>query len=314
MREYLAHSIITLLIGIILCNPTELSAQELEPRILAAVPLKGNFTAFGYGYSSGNILLDNSLPIEDLRAELHSFIAGYSRSFKLFNRLTKASILVPASFVTLRAIVEGVDTSANRDGLGDIQLKTSMILIGVQPAELPDFPTAERRNFRLGVQVAVRAPTGKYDNTKLINLGTNRWGFKLGVAAVLVFNSKWFWEAQVNSWSFTQNNDFNGGNTLKQKFLLSFQTHVTYLINTNMWLAAGVGSNHLGETELNGEGQNNQQEAVRYGASYAVRFGNRHGLKLTFSNALVSRQGADFTTLALSYQYLWFDGVKRNRQ
>ena len=307
MRNYLAHRVLIVLFGIFLSHAVELSAQELEPRILSAVPLKGNFAAVGYGYSSGNILLDNSLPVEDLRAELHSFIVGYSRSFKVFNRLSKASIVVPASFVTLRALVEGVDTSANRDGLGDMQLKMSMVLIGVQPAELTDFPTAERRDFRLGFQAAVRAPTGKYDNTKLINLGTNRWGFKAGIAAVKVFNSKWFWEAQINTWSFTKNNDFNQGNTLKQKLILSFQSHVTFLINPNMWIAVGAGSNHFGETLLNGEGQNNKQQAVRYGGSYAVRFGRRHGLKLSFSNGLINRQGADFTTAAISYQYLWFD-------
>ncbi len=307
MRSDLQHSIFILLLGILFSHPLGLSAQELEPRILSAVPVKGNFTAVGYGYSSGNILLDNSLPVEDLRAELHSFIAGYSRSFKAFNKLAKASIVVPASFVTLKALVEGVDTSANRNGFGDMQLKMSLVLIGVQPAELSDFPTAERKEFRLGFQIAVRAPTGKYDNTKLINLGTNRWGFKAGVAAVKVFNSKWFWEAQINTWSFTQNNDFNRGNTLKQKMILSFQSHVTYVINSNMWFAAGAGSNHFGETLLNDVGQDNQQQAVRYGASYAIRFGRRHGLKLTFSNGLISRQGADFTTVGMSYQYLWFD-------
>ena len=210
MRSDLVHGIFIILLGILVSHPSGLSAQELEPRILSAVPVKGNFTAVGYGYSSGNILLDNSLPIEDLRAELHTFIAGYSRSFKAFNKLAKATVVVPASFVTLKALVEGVDTSANRNGLGDMQLKLSMVLIGVKPAELAEFPTAERKDFRLGVQVAVRAPTGKYDNTKLINLGTNRWGFKAGVAAVKVFNSKWFWEAQVNTWTFTQNHDCQG--------------------------------------------------------------------------------------------------------
>ncbi|HDO27363.1 MAG TPA: hypothetical protein ENH02_04520, partial [Bacteroidetes bacterium] len=49
-------------------------SQDLEPHLLSALPVKGNFAVVSYGYSSGNILLDNSLPIEDLKSTLNNII------------------------------------------------------------------------------------------------------------------------------------------------------------------------------------------------------------------------------------------------
>jgi hypothetical protein len=62
------------------------------------MPTGGNFAIASYGYSSGNILIDNTLPIEDLNARLNNIVFAYARSFKLFNRLAKFDIVAPYSF------------------------------------------------------------------------------------------------------------------------------------------------------------------------------------------------------------------------
>ena len=51
--------------------PGVAEAQELEPRAYVNTPVGLNFIAVAYLFSSGNILLDPSLPIEDLQAKLH---------------------------------------------------------------------------------------------------------------------------------------------------------------------------------------------------------------------------------------------------
>ena len=48
----------------------QIHSQDLEPRVMSAIPTGGNFAIVSYSYSAGNILLDNSLPIEDLKANL----------------------------------------------------------------------------------------------------------------------------------------------------------------------------------------------------------------------------------------------------
>ena len=45
-------------------------AQELEPRTYNNTPTGVNIVALAYAYSSGNVLLDPTLPVEDLDGKL----------------------------------------------------------------------------------------------------------------------------------------------------------------------------------------------------------------------------------------------------
>jgi hypothetical protein len=114
------HRALKFLLSVVACLfIIQLQAQDLEPRLLSPIPTGGNFAIASYGYSLGNILLDNSLPIEDLNASINSLILAYARSFKLFNKLAKFDAIVPYAFGTYDAIVNSVDTSATRSGFGD---------------------------------------------------------------------------------------------------------------------------------------------------------------------------------------------------
>ena len=60
------------------------TAQDLEPRTYSNAPPNVNFILLGYGYSTGNILVDPSLPVADGRAKLHLLIGRYIRTINLF--------------------------------------------------------------------------------------------------------------------------------------------------------------------------------------------------------------------------------------
>jgi len=60
-------------------------SQDPEARLLADVPIDLNIMLASYGYSGGNVLLDNTLPIEDLETKLNNIGVAYERSFKMFN-------------------------------------------------------------------------------------------------------------------------------------------------------------------------------------------------------------------------------------
>jgi len=59
-------------------GPQVVGGQELEPRTYANIPVDMNFLAVGYVHSSGNVLLDPSLPIEDLNAKTDSAFLRYA--------------------------------------------------------------------------------------------------------------------------------------------------------------------------------------------------------------------------------------------
>lgn len=285
------------------------TAQDLEPRFLSSVPIKGNFGGLVYGYSNGNILLDNSLPIEDLDAKLNTVAAAYIRSFSLFNKLAKFDVTVPYSFAKYSALLEGVNTTANRDGFGDASLRLSIILLGEQPLELKDFAQRERKKFKFGTSLKVRIPTGQYDDTKLINYGSNRWGFLLKAAASYNISQKFILEGHLDGWFFTKNDSFLG-NELTQKPLGSVQLNGTYIFSRKIWMSLALGYAFGGETTVDGVPQGNDQNNSRYGFTTSYQLTKNSGLKFAITNKLYTLTGADFSTYILGYSFMWFDKKK----
>ena len=193
------------------------NAQDLEPRFLSAIPTGGNFGIASYAYSKGNILVDNALPIDNLDAKINSAVVGYARSFKLFSQLAKFDVITPYSFATFSGTLSNIDSSTSRNGLADPMARISVILIGGKALGMEEFMKTPQQKFKLGVSLRVRFPLGKYDNTKLINLGANRWGVKIGAAASYNISKKLIVEGHLVSWVFTENKDFWNGNKLYQK-------------------------------------------------------------------------------------------------
>jgi hypothetical protein len=95
MRHYFAFCLSILFIVGIIPQSNLLHAQELESRLLTNIPLKYNVLAVGYGYASGNMLLDPAVPIEDFNARLNSFVGAYVRSIKVYGMSGKFDVVVP---------------------------------------------------------------------------------------------------------------------------------------------------------------------------------------------------------------------------
>ena len=303
-----SHIVPTILIYVLACALNiQLKAQDLEPRFLSPIPTGGNFAIASYGYSYGNILLDNTLPIEDLNASINSIVMAYARSFKLFHKLAKFDVVIPYAIGNYEAIFNSVDTSASKHGFGDPLFRISMILIGTDPLSPVDYFKQEQKKFNLGTSVRVRAPLGQYDPTKLLNLGANRWYVRLTLAGSYRLGRKVVLEGHFNSIFFTENSSFFNGNTIDQKPLLAAQLHATYIFKPGIWVAASLGRSFLGETEINGVEQENLQKTSRYGLAFAYRLNKNNALKLAFTTGITARYGSDFTTFVLAYQFIWFD-------
>ncbi len=303
---------LTILVALFLVFESE--AQDLEPRFLSALPTRGNFAIVSYGYSYGNILLDNTLPIENLQSSLNNIVVGYARSFRLFGRLAKFDAIIPYSFAHFSGEVSQIDTSTNRNGFGDPLFRISVILIGTRAMKADEFFKTPQKNFNLGVQLRIRPPLGQYYPDKLLNLGANRWAFKLGLAASYSFKKKLILEGHFISWFFTANNNFYNGSVVKQEPMISGQFHISYVFKPGIWLAVSLGTGGLGKTTLNGVDQENTQKNSRFGAAFAFRINKHHALKIAYTSGFSTRYGADFNTMLVAYQFMWFDKMKNKEK
>jgi hypothetical protein len=278
-------------------------AQDLEPLVLARAPVGMNFVLFGYGYSVGNVFLDNALPIEDLEAKVHTLSVGYVRVFNFFGREAKLDVVVPFAYGFWEGLVNGEPASTERTGFGDPMARLSVNFLGSPALSGRDF-LAHRPKFLLGGGLRIRAPLGQYDDTKLINLGTHRWMFKPSLAGSVRLGNLRV-EANLNTWFFTTNSRFFNGNTLAQKPLFALQLHVAFFFRPGLWAAVSAGRSDGGATVVNGEQKDNPQKNNRIGAVLSLPLAAQHSIKLAFTSGIITRYGADFDTFAMVYQYRW---------
>ena len=284
-----------------------IKAQAFEPRFLSDIPIKSNIFIGSYAYSKGDILLDNASPVQDLESNLNSIIVGYARGFKLFNKLAKFDVVLPYAFADFSGLLNGEAASTSRNGFGDPLLRLSIVFIGAEPLVLGDFIKHKPKKFKFGAGFRVTPPLGQYDDTKIINLGSNRWTFKIGVGASYTFIRKIILEAQIKSWFFTQNSEFFNGQVIRQSPLISTQLHLTYIFKPGIWLSGSIGQTNSGVTYIDDIEQEKINKNTRFGATFSYRVNKKNSLKLAFTNGIPNRYAIDYTSIILAYTFLWFD-------
>ncbi len=209
------------------CLPAISRAQEIEPRAYAASPTGVTFVGLAYGRSTGAVLTDPSLPVDDVEAEINAAGVGVGHTFGFFGRLASATMTLPYVRGDFTGTLDGEPAEASRAGVGDVKLRLAMNFIGT-PALTPAEFAKRAPTTTLGASLTVSLPTGEYHGDKLINIGTNRWAIKpeIGVSQPI---GRWFLEAYAGAWFFGDNDNFFGGRHREQEPLTSIQAHVAYV-------------------------------------------------------------------------------------
>jgi hypothetical protein len=145
-----------------------------------------NFLVAGYAYSEGGLLFDPSLPIEDAQLETSSEILAYVRTIDLWGKSGKFDAVVPCTWLSGSAKLDGQPVQREVNGFADPKFRLSVNLTGAPALTLKEFKDY-RQDLIIGASLQVSAPMGQYDNTRLVNISSNRWWFKpeVGVSKAL---------------------------------------------------------------------------------------------------------------------------------
>jgi hypothetical protein len=282
-------------------------AQEMEPRAYSSSPVGLNFVALAVGNTSGGLLFDPSLPIEDAAADLNLGVAGYARTFGLGGRQALAGVGFSYAIGSVEGVVFGDPVHTRKSGLADLRAKLSVNLLGPPAMTREQFAAAPRRTI-LGVSLTVQPPTGQYEEIRLVNLGTNRWAFKPEVG-LSVPVGRWFLDAYAGVWFFTNNDDFFPGDAVRrQDPLTSVQAHVSYTFRTRAWLAFNATWYGGGESTIDGGPESVRQNNTRLGGTFSWPLTARQSIKFSASTGASARTGSDFDTYLIGWQFAWFDG------
>lgn len=280
------------------------AGQDLEPRAYANLPKGTNVLALGYGYNKGNLLLDASLPIKDFELNTQIFAVNYIRSFSLAKKLARVQVTVPLADMQGKLLLNGEEVTGSRSGFGDIRIRFGVNLTGSPALDRKEFRQYQQKAI-FGVSLVTSVPTGRYYNDKQINIGTNRWGFKPEIGISKRF-TKIYAEAYVGTWFYTINNNYFGGNELKQKPTLSFQAHASYYFKNQMWLGFNTNWYKVGEVAINDVYSDDSQKDWRIGATFSVPIAKAHSLRLQYHTGIYADLGLNYDSLTLAYQYVFF--------
>jgi len=287
----------------LLLLPRIASAQELTPGAYWPLPGGINILTFVNSFNWGDVAFDPSVPVDDAHAKINTTAVAYTRTLSIAGRSANVRVQLPVVRGHLEGLYIGVPTVVDRFGLGDPRLSLGVNLYGA-PSMAPQAFASYRMHTLVGVSLTVAPPLGEYDNTKVINLGSHRWSVKpeIGLAHA---SGRWVVELMAGVWLFTDNTDFSGGHTRAQDPIGSAQAHLTYRFSPRIWLAGDANFYTGGRTAVDGVRHLDLQTNSRVGSTFSWALDRHHSLRASVSRGAYTTIGADFTSVAIGYNYAW---------
>ncbi len=281
-------------------------AQDAEPRSYTNTPVGLNFLIAGYLYSEGKIAFDPSSSVTDAQFHSHTGVLAYVRSFDVGGQSAKFDVILPYSSFSAHGLVDGQPKQREMSGFGDPRFRFSVNLFGAPALSVKEFANYQQ-DLIIGISAQVSAPLGQYDNSKLLNLGNNRWSFRpeLGISKAW---GPWTLEVAPSVTVFTENTDFLNGNTFAQAPIYLVQGHIIYNFRSGAWISLDGTYFSGGRTTLNGVRGDNEQANTRAGLTVALPVDRYNSIKLNASTGISTRTGSEFSIFGVAWQYRWGAG------
>jgi Putative MetA-pathway of phenol degradation len=294
-----------------LCSARSLCAQDLAPRAYLITPLHSNAVTLTYAFYDGNLLFDGQLPITDSTGRFSVSVFSLTHSLNFFGRSANFTASVPYGIGNFRGQVMGSETNVYRSGLLSSSFRFSVNLLGGPAMDVQEFRKWKQKTV-IGVSLKIVPPTGQYDPTKLINLGTNRWAIKpeIGLSRrrghwlIDTYGAVWFFTA--NPEFFSRNQFSPGINTQSQSPTGAFEGHLSYDVKPRLWASLDGNFWFGGTTSLNGaENPSTVQRNSRIGGTFSFPVSKHQSVKVSYNDGAYIRYGGNFHNVSIAWQYSW---------
>ena len=183
-------------------------------------------------------------------------LAGYARTFSLFDRAAMAAIILPMGRISGEVTVGGNTFSQSTDGFGDPTLEFNINVLGPKAQKnIPDVLRYEP-GFSVDLLADLMVPIGEYDSSQPLNIGQNRWYGRLGVPVIWqlgpwVPGRRTTLEFLPAVWLFGNNDNFVG-QTLKTDPMFQVDAHLTRDFTETFWGALDAAWYTGGQASIDG--------------------------------------------------------------
>ncbi|MEN5301086.1 MULTISPECIES: transporter [unclassified Pseudomonas] len=283
------------------------NAEDLEPRAYANTPVGINFLLLGYSDLRGNVTANPSVPLEDAKLDIETVVFAYARSLDVWGRSAKFDVVVPEARLSGSALFAGEPRERNVSGLIDPRLRFSVNWYGAPALSLAEFPSYQQ-DVIIGTSLAITAPLGQYDSSRLVNLGNNRWSFKPEIGISKRIGAVTL-ELSGAGTFFTDNNQYLGNRSFSQRPIYQTQVHLIYAFQNGVWASLDGTYFAGGNTSVDGVGNHDFQENTRYGCTLTLPVNRNNSVKLFASNGAHTRTGSEFDVAGVVWQYRFGGGL-----
>ena len=278
--------------------------QDLTPRAYVITPAGSNAVVLSWSLNTGSVLFDPSVPVTDSSIHVGTQALSYYYSYGLWGRSSNFTVTLPYAVGDARAVYNGSELSAHRSGLADGRIRFAINLKGGRAMSARQFATWNERSV-IGVSFTAIVPTGQYDSSRLINIGSNRWGFKPEVGLTRR-RGHWALDLYAGAWFYTPNSSYYPGDSRRTQLPIGAgEAHMTYYATRRLW--ASLDGNYWigGLSAINGERNEDEQRNSRIGVTVAVPLNQHQSFKVSYAKGAYITIGGDYNTLAFAWQYSW---------
>jgi len=270
------------------------TALAYDPRDYVAAPAGTNLLLWYYKYGSGNNLYANGDKVSnDANLKQNIGIFRYVRFVEIFGITADPQFLIPFGNASAKFGAGGTETSTS--GLGDALFACTFWLVNK-----PDSKTW------LGFTQYITAPTGEYQNNKLLNLGANRWAFKEEFGFTKGFGTTGlFLDLGAGVEFYTDNTDFGvNSQKLSQDPLYNAEVHLSKDITKVSFISADYFFNYGAKQKLNDmDLPNTETRKHTAGLTVGYNFSPGYQLLLQYQSDLSTENGIKANTFGARFMY-----------
>ena len=277
------------------------AAQELTPRAYWPAPKGTKVLVIGYSNAEGDVLFDPSIPLYGVDSELNAGLLAYVQTLSLWGRSSNLIVELPYVWGETRGLVEDTPASRKYSGFSDLGITLSVNLMGAPSMTVEEFVAFRTDPHAiLGASLKVIAPTGEYDETRLINEGANRWALKGELGYTLPLSTKWLLDFEAGALFFGDDDEFVAGKK-EQEPIYSAQMHVIRRFSPGFWGSLNFNYFTGGRQTIDGVELGDVQRNSRLGATFVFPVAKGHAIKLGYAVGWLTRFGTDFDQFLITY-------------
>lgn len=262
------------------------------------------FAYYSRGDASSHV--NTPLPFDGVNTTADLFILRYAHTFDIDGRSSGIQIIQPYADISISLDDATRFTGTKSDhSPGDTQIVFIHNLIGGPSMSMEEFNHWAPEPF-ITSALWITLPTGSYDRHRSINVGANRWAFRPEFAMGYPVDSFWL---ELNTWAilYTDNNQYQDNKTLSQRPLYTAEGHISYTFSPALWVSADSTWTGGGETKVDGDMKDNQQQSTTLGTTAGFMLTPQFGGMISWSKTVAYRHDTtpDMSNWTFRLQYAW---------